>query len=326
MLMGCDNQEPDFPDFDYTAGYFPYQYPVRTLILGDYIFDNTNDNNHKFLISAAMGGVYENTKDRIFQIEVADELCENALFAETGDTVRLLPPSYYTLSSPSQLIIPAGSVNGGIEVQLNDAFFEDTLSTRLAYVIPIRIVDVTNLDSVLRGKTPFIDADPRISALWDVPPKDFTMFAVNFINEYHGMYLHRGANEVKDASNTVLESTVYRTKYVVDNAVTSLVTTGRKEVVWTTNTRSTTLPGVLKMKLSFSDDGTCSVETADGSDYDVTGSGKFVDDGDEWGGKKRDAIHLTYQFNTATESFSATDTLVIRDRAVKMQLFEPVVY
>ena len=54
-LIACNKQKDQFPDFDYTTGYFPYQYPVRTLVLGDYIYDNTNDNSHKFLISAAMG-------------------------------------------------------------------------------------------------------------------------------------------------------------------------------------------------------------------------------------------------------------------------------
>ena len=49
-LISCQNQEIDFPDFDYTTGYFPYQYPIRTIILGDYIYDNSNDNNHEFVI------------------------------------------------------------------------------------------------------------------------------------------------------------------------------------------------------------------------------------------------------------------------------------
>jgi hypothetical protein len=36
-LTSCSNFEKDHPDFAYTTGYFPYQYPVRTLVLGDYI-------------------------------------------------------------------------------------------------------------------------------------------------------------------------------------------------------------------------------------------------------------------------------------------------
>ena len=98
-LIACKNEKIEFSDFDYTAGYFPYQYPVRTLVLGDYIYDNTNDNNHKFLISAAFGGVYSNKEDRVFTIEVAENLCDNVLFKSTNDIIRLLPPEYYTLSS-----------------------------------------------------------------------------------------------------------------------------------------------------------------------------------------------------------------------------------
>lgn len=326
VVLACENDEPVFPDFDYTTGYFPYQFPVRTLVLGDYIFDNTNDNNHKFLISAAMGGVYANNADRVFTIEVAPNLCQNALFESTRDTIRLLPPEYYTLSSSNTLKIPAGQVNGNIEVQLTAAFFDDTLAHRLAYVIPIRIVNTSSLDSVLRGKPAFDNADPRIAALWDIAPKDFTMFAVNYINKYHGMYLHRGANSVKDASNTVVESNVYRTQYIVDNSVINLKTTAKNQVHVETNTRSELYPGVLKFRLTFADDETCSIASTDDSAYPVTGSGRFIDDGDEWGNKKRDAIHITYQFTANGDTYSATDTLVIRDRAIKMQLYTPEVY
>jgi hypothetical protein len=325
-LIACENQKNEFPDFDYTAGYFPYQYPVRTLVLGDYIYDNTNDNNHKFLISAAFGGVYSNNEDREFTIEVAENLCDNVLFKSTNDTIRLLPPAYYTLSSSDKLIIPAGKVNGSIEVQLNDAFFDDTLAIRLGYVIPVRIVNVTNIDSVLRGKTTKLNPDPRNPLDWDIVPKDFTMFAINYINPYHGKYLHRGTSAVTDASSTVLETTVYRQRYNVDDEIWSLVTTGRHQVTVQGNTHSTLIPGVLEMNLTFSDNGNCTIVEAAGSTFTITGSGKFTSDADEWGNKKRDAIHINYQLTSGGNTLSATDTLVIRDRAVKMQIYAPVVF
>src|SRR5690606_40132235 len=81
-FSACKNQEINFPDYDYTAGYFTYQYPFRTLVLGNYIYDNTNDNNHKFLISVMMVGVYENKKDRIFKIQVDESLCNNVVRSE----------------------------------------------------------------------------------------------------------------------------------------------------------------------------------------------------------------------------------------------------
>ena len=326
VLVSCENQENEFADFDYTSGYFPYQYPVRTLVLGDYIYDNTNDNNHKFLISAAMGGVYANTKDRVFDIALAPELCNKVLFESTKDTVRLMPSSYYTLSSSNKLTIPAGEVNGNIEVQLSDAFFNDPLSVKNTYVIPVRLLGSADVDTVLQGKTTKQNPDPRVTGHWTTVPKDFTMFAVKYINPYHGKYLHRGASAVKDASGSVVEKTVYRQKYNVDDEVWSLVTTGKNQVSVTGTARSSIVTGSLKMLLDFSDNGTCTIKEATGSVFTITGTGKFVDDGDEWGNKKRDAIHINYQFTSGTNNYSATDTLVIRDRAVVMEVYKPVVF
>ncbi len=323
-LMAC-NKKNEFPDFDYTTGFFPYQYPVRTLVLGDYIYDNTNDNNHKFVISAAMGGVYENTRDRIFDIEIANSLCNNVLFQTTRDTIRLMPTSYYSLSSKSTLTIPAGQVNGGIEVQLTDAFFNDPLAIKLGYVIPVRIIKATNLDSVLRGQSSKTNPDPRVVGLWDVLPRDFTMFAVNFINPYHGMYLHRGASVVKNVASTVLETKVYRTEYNVDNEIWSLATSGRNQVTIQALTHSALIPGTVKMNLNFTDNN-CTITPVAGSTVAVTGTGKFATGADEWGDKKRDAIYLNYQLTSGSMTFSATDTLVIRDRAVKLQIYSPVVF
>ncbi len=325
-FIACKNQENEFPDFDYTTGYFPYQYPVRTLVLGDYIYDNTNDNNHKFLISAAMGGVYENTRDREFDIQVVNDLCSNVLFESSKDTIRLMPQKYYSLSSSSKLVIPAGKVNGSIEVQLTDAFFDDPLAIKLGYVIPIRLANATSLDSILRGKSSKTNPDPRISSQWDISPKDFTMFAVKFINPYHGKYLHRGASSVKDAAGTVVENTAYRTTYIVDNEIWSLVTTAKKQVSVSGTVRSKIVSGTLNMLLTFDDNGNCMVKENTGSAFTITGTGKFLDDADEWGNKKRDAIHLKYQFTSNGNTYSATDTLVVRDRAVVMEVYKPVVF
>ncbi len=324
-FISCKNQPIEFADYTYTAGYFPYQYPVRTLVLGDYIYPNENDNNHKFLISAAFGGVYSNKEERKFTVELAQSLCNNVKFKSTNDTIRLMPPAYYTLSS-SNITIPAGKYNAGIEVQLTDAFFNDPLAIKNSYVIPLRIVSVTNLDSVLRGQPLIANPDPRIAANWVKVPKDFTMFAVKFINPYHGKYLHRGTSVVTNASATVLETAVYHTQYIVDNEIWSLVTAGKNKVTISGFTHSTLIPGALKMDLTFADNGNCTIAQAAGSTYTITGSGSFAKDADEWGLQKRDAIYLKYQLTSGANTFNATDTLVIRDRGVVMETYEPVVF
>jgi hypothetical protein len=326
-LIACKNQNVEFPDFNYTAGYFPYQYPVRTLILGHDYTDNTNDNNHKFLISVAFGGVYENKENRIFNIEVLPSLCNNVLFNTTHDTIRLMPPTYYTLSS-NQITIPAGKVNAGVEVQLTEAFFNDPLALKLAYVIPVRIVNATGVDSILVGKVNegLTNPDRRETTDWSVQPKDFTMFAVNYINPFHGNYLHRGTNIVKDASAKILETNVYHSYYIERNEIWSLVNNSKTSVTVTGSTHSVLGPTSLSMNLTFADDSTCTINQVTGSPYTITGNGKFISNADSWGDKPRDAIFISYIITNGTNTVSAIDTLTARDRGVAMQLYSPIIY
>ncbi|MBO6253149.1 MAG: adhesin, partial [Bacteroidaceae bacterium] len=55
----CYNADKEFPDYEGgTTAYFAYQYPVRSLVLGNDIYDNSLDNAHKCRIWATMGGAY----------------------------------------------------------------------------------------------------------------------------------------------------------------------------------------------------------------------------------------------------------------------------
>lgn len=311
-LTACENQEIEFPNFDYTGGYFPYQYPVRTLVLGDDIYDNTNDNDHKFLISAAIGGVYANEKDRMFDIALAPELCSNVKFGSTNEAIHLMPQNYYTLSSSSKLTIPAGKVNGSVEVQLTDAFFDDPLAVKLGYVIPLRLVGSADVDTILQGAAAVANPDPRVAEDWKVAPKNFTIFAVKYVNPYHGTYLRRGSNVLKDPAGNSIENNVYRTPYIVDNGTWKLVTTGMDKVSVNSTLNSTKLSGDLMMDLSFGSDGNCTV-MQQGSGATI-GTGKFVKDGDEWGGKKRDAIILSYNYPYEHIAPPPPDPVIVNNR------------
>ena len=329
-LIACENQENEFEDFDYTSGYFPYQYPVRTLVLGNYIYDNTNDNNHKFLISAAMGGVYENTENRIFRFDVDESLCANAFFAD-GSPIRPLPTAYYQLSNEKEIIIEPGNINGGVEVQLSEAFFNDPLSIKNSYVLPLRLTGVMNLDTLLQGMAASGLADPRIASHWTTPPKHFTMFCVKYINPFHGNFLRYGASSLSQA-NTVLENNTYSTPYLEKNEVTKLTTTGNTQVSWSTSFKSTSLSGQFTMLLNFASADynapagiSCTIVQAEGIPYTITGTGKFAGNAEEFGGKKRDAIYLSYTVDDDTYHYSANDTLVMRDRAVVMEVYTPTI-
>ena len=324
-LFSCKNKDITFPDFDYQSGYFPYQFPVRTLVLGDYIYDNANDNAHKFVISVALGGLYENTKDRKFTFAVDNTLCNNILFVAKGDPIKALPTNYYTLSSPDQIVIPAGTYNGGVTVQLTDAFFNDPLAIKNTYVVPLRLKSSADVDTILSGNSSNPAADPRIASQWNVAPKNFTMFAVKYINEYHGNYFHYGSNKVKDASGAEVETTTYSQTYVENNPVALLTTTGRYQVTFPTSFRSNKVTGAYSLVLTFN--GTkCTVTAPTGSSYSITGTGEFLTKKYSWGNKDRDGITLSYKVSSGSYSYEATETLVARDRAVIMEVYTPVLF
>ena len=322
-LASCHNFEIEHPDFDYTSGFFPYQFPMRTLVLGDYIYDNSNNNTHKFVISVAINGMYENKTNRVFDFEVDESLCNNILFAPGGDQIKALPKSYYTLSNTGKITIPKKKMNGGVEVQLADAFFTDPLAIKNTYVLPLKLKGSNDVDTILVGNTANKSADLRIPSDWTVAPKNFTMFAVKFINEYHGNYFHYGSLKVKDATGVVVETNSYSQTYVENNPVAMLTTTERYQVVLSTNFRGAKLNGNYSMLLTFNGNN-CTVSAPSGSTYAVTGTGVFVSKKYNWGNKTRDGIELSYKVTSGTSTYEATEVLVARDRAVVMEVYSPV--
>ena len=324
-LFSCKNDETAFPDFDYTTVYFPFQYPVRTLVLGEYNSDNNNDNNLRFLISTRIGGLYKNEKDRSVNYVLDPTL---ALNLKTGldDPIEILPTKYYTLNPANKFTVPKGQFTGEVTVQLTEDFLNDPLAFKTHYVIPLKLTTSNSADSILSGRTIISNPDPRVAGNWSVVPKNFTLFGVKFVNPYHGKYLHRGKSIVKNSSGGILETIVYHQKYVEQDEIWALKTNGKNTVTVTGILRASAgSPGNYSMDLTFDNNGSCIISKSAGSTFDVTGTGKFVKNADEWGNAKRNAIHLNYQVIQGANTHSITDTLVIRDRDVRFEEFVPVI-
>ena len=329
ILASCENQENEFPDFDYSTVYFAYQSPVRTIILGEDIYDNSLDNDHKCQIMATMGGVYQNKKDISLGVIVDNSLCENLKFgSSSGDQAIAMPAEYYTFSGDTKIVIPKGKFMGGIEVKLTDAFFADSRSVKNTFVIPLRITSVQNADSILSGKSNLPNPDRRIAGDWATIPKDYILYAVKYINPWHGSYLRRGIDIVKgNNGNTTLDNKiVYHNQYVEKDEVCKAVTKSMDEVIIALNAKNKeneNLP--FQLVLKFDKDGKCVISNPESVAYSISGSGNFVLKGDMWGNEKRNVLHIKYNvdFGNATHSF--TDTLVVRDRGVAMETFTPFV-
>ena len=235
-LTSCKSGDQDFPDFDYQTCYFAKQYPVRTVELGNDLYvDLTGDNQHKIQIQATMGGAYSNPRDITIDFAVEPKLCEGLTF-EDGTAVTLMPENYYHILG-NNIVIPSGQPVGGVEVQLEDAFFNDPLSVTNHYVIPVRMLKATGVDHILEGK-------------------DFVLYAVKYVNKYHGNYIKNGNLHAATADVTT------------KGLKTSIMVYDSKD------SEGVSFP--CELQLNFDDNDACTV-TALTEGYTVTGSGRFVE-------------------------------------------------
>ena len=190
-----------------------------------------------------------------------------------------LPKNYYTLANNSEIIIPKGKLSGGVEVTLTNEFLADKAAVGYlgtTYVIPLRIVSATT-DSVLIGKTLLTNPDPRIDANWTTVPRNFTLFGINYVNEFHGNYLVRGASQMVSGTATI-ENNVYRNKYVEKDEVIPVNTASRFGVVYNKRiVRSAVAsPGNFEALISFDEAGNGTVTQTATSKFPVKGKAVFV--------------------------------------------------
>jgi hypothetical protein len=321
ILSSCENQDKVFEDYKYTTVYFAYQSPVRTLILGsDYVYDNSLDTAHQCMIYATLGGVYSNTVNRTLDIVVDNSLCSNLTFTDaSGSIVQAMPSTYYTLAS-SQIVIPSGSIMGGVKVQLNDAFFADPLAVSNNYVIPLKITNVTGADSILSGAALVTNPNYFITSDWSTVSKNYILYAIKYKNKWDAVYLRRGREVGSDTTVT------YHEEYVeYDDVISSAATKSLTQLSISMN--ATTLGNVslpFELLLDFAGDGSFTISNpASVSDYTISGSGKYVKDGDSWGNKSRDVLYLNYNYVSSSINHTMTDTLVMRDRAEGLETFTP---
>ncbi len=225
LLASCHNQEQIFPDYDGgITAYFAYQYPVRTIVLGESeTFDTSLDNQHKCIIYGTIGGAYEG-KDVVIDVEVDNTLTDNLYFDAAGTTpVKAMPSNYYTLSG-NQLAY-GGSHMGGVEVTLTDAFFADPDAIKNTYVIPVKMTDIVKgADQILAG-TPAVEGEPAWrtdASQWKVLPKDYTLYGVKYVNPWDGSWLRRGVDTITEDGKV---TTDVRHKQYVENDEVMFLTT-----------------------------------------------------------------------------------------------------
>lgn len=334
-IAGCTkNQDIDYDDYKYQAVYFALQYVPRTVELGeDEFVDNSLDNQHKVMINATLGGVRDNKTDITVAVNVDNSLCDRLYYPNNGPKITPLPSAYYKLGS-NQITIPSGSILGGVQVELTDAFFEDPLAVNNTYALPLVLSDVKGVDSILSGKPVVAGSNPDRTnpAQWSIQPRDYVVYGLKYVNQWHGNYLRRGVDVAVGSQN----GTITRHKtYVEQDEVNKLSTTLLRQIKFPVTIKDTSNYNVnFDLLLTFDASGNCSITSAT-PNTTVSGSGKFVSKGEKksWGDKDRDALYLDYAVSITYTPPSSTskslqvatkDTLVMRDRAVGFEIITPV--
>jgi len=348
-FASCYNADHEFPDYEEgTTAYFAYQYPVRTLVLGNDIYDNTLDNEHKCRIWSTMGGAYGG-RDASVDIVVDESLCDNLYFTDEGGNaaapVLPLPKNYYSLLSNS---IPYnGDVRGYVEVQFTDAFFNDEKAIENTYVIPLLMTNVKGIDHILTG-TPREGLSPSRTNTedWEVLAKDYVLYCVKYMNPWQGKYIRRGVDKVTEKGVT---TTVVRKDFSLINSdqehytsnpvnqndeVCGINTKNMTQAIFPVSFKTSGASIACNLILTFSGN-TCSISTDD-ENVTATGSGEFINKGTErpeykdyqWGSNngepvQRDILRLAYDvnFKGSDITVSTNDTLVVQTRESNKKVF-----
>ena len=333
VFSSCHNAKTKFEDFDYTTVYFPYQSPVRTLVLGeDNQVDNTMDNNHQFQVYATIGGVYSNQNDVTIAVEVDNTLCDHLKYVDESGieygNVTALPADYYTLEG--EQIQLNKEMQGAVTVQLTDKFFADPEAINTKYVLPLMMTRVTGADYLLEGNAVTGVESPIITnvADWAVLPKHYTLYAVKYINPWDASYLRRGEDVI--VHNGAAPINVKRqAEFVESDEVCSLETMSMDKVKFpyslTFNDGSVDITKTCDLELTFSGDKCTIATTTEGVSVE-SGSGEFKKNTENWGNLDRNAIYLDYKLAFTDPSGVVTtvtvkDTLVYRSRDMKPETF-----
>lgn len=334
-FASCYNSDREFPDYEGgTTAYFAFQFPVRTLVLGNDIYDNSLDNEHKCQIWSTMGGAYGG-RNATVDFVVDESLCTNLFFTDDAGNaagpVLPMPTTYYSLSSST---IPYnGDSRGYVEVQLTDAFFNDPKSAETTYVIPLVMKSVTGIDHILTG-TPREGLTPSRTNTedWDVLAKDYVLYCVKYMNPWQGKYIRRGVDEVtetgvntdvlvnakvvrKDMSMVNSDLEHYKENPVNQNdEVCGITTKNMSQAVFPVSFKTSGASISCNLLLSFNGN-QCTISTDD-ENVTASGSGEFIVKGTEkaeykdyqWGsndGKpvQRDILRLAYNVKFSNVDF-----------------------
>ena len=284
-------------DFVRTAVYFPYSIDVRTVVVGEGL---------KVKIGAELGGVIENKTDRNVNFILDNSLITPSLLASMNASTSAwiknpsssvtallpLPPTYYTLSNSSKIVINAGQHVGTVTIKVDSALFlADAATLNSTYIVPFYIT-TADADTILQ------------------PQRSLTV-GIRYDNMLFGNYLHGGVTTVKNASGTVIQTIPYYTsRSQSDSRIWTLKTVAPNAVVSNGYSNQTSTS---KMEIKLTLDGT-NITVSTGSSTTNT---YLADGASTYNNPKllqNRMIFLNYKYVVGDNTYYCQDTLTFRNR------------
>ncbi len=206
VLTSCEKYVDYTVDYDFTAVYFSYQTPLRTLVARD------DSNELRFKTGVALSGVRSNTIDRDVVVELEPDLLASI---SGGSKLKLLPKECYTTSidGTNRFTIPKGSSIGAFDIVIDKSKFTQLDgATEKTYALPYRILDA-QVDSILVGNAEMLK-----------PAMDYQVIVVKYVNENSGHFYANGTTAiVKTSGNEDIEA--YGDAYDTVKSITKSLTT-----------------------------------------------------------------------------------------------------
>lgn len=270
-------------DYDYSAVYFASQKPLRTVI---------SDRNMTIDVGVAIGG-----KREVDMNDWATFTIDETLLEGTGLT--LLPKEYYTLSDETTMRVLKNTLPvASVTIHFTDAFYNDANTMKLHYALPFKI-KASSLDAILTGK-------------------ETSIVAIKYISTYHGTYYVKGTvTEVDDNGVAIGDPKAYSNADLSKNITRNLSTVSKNILEREGLANLKTGTANEKLKITFNEDNTLKVETADGGVAISNGSGSY-----EYNSDGVLTLSLTYVYEKSGKKYKVVETLIRRQDPLKDLRFE----
>lgn len=300
-------------DFEFDTIYFPYQFDLRTFIVGE---------GMQFKMGTELAGTMVNDRDRNVEFEVDNSLLTEDLgpFVESADpftaydilsgastkvapsqtyvlndfqasgntSIAVLPSSMYTLSNDHSMVIAKGKHTATITVKADSAAIcADPAACAPYYAIPLKLKSV--------------DADKIL------PNKSYVIMLVRVQNMLFGTYYQDGTSKEVDGTGNVVNEKKYESKVNDSDAfVVNLTSVAPNALVTSTNSNSD-----LAVKITLGSDNKITVEAADGKT--VVTSGDCSYNGAKLLQDRKITLNYSY-VNAKGNTVTVSDVLSFRNR------------